>query len=79
MNPRIINAREAALTFPQGRSNVEVEESKTNYYVTIRPHGWVGAIVEFHKVSKRKAYNMLDAAMIAYHEYMEAGNKWNWK
>lgn len=79
MRPQIIDSREAICTFPQGRARVEVEESKTNYYVTIRPAGWAGAIVEFHTVPKRKAYNMLHAAQIAYQEYMKAGNKWNWK
>lgn len=79
MATRIINSRTATITFPQGIAHVDVLESVTNYYVTIRPLEWLGSIVEYHKVPKKAAYNMMHAAQVAYRDYMAEGNKWNWK
>ena len=82
MNPKIIETKSAILEFPQGKARCEVEISKTAYYVTIRPVGWVGSVIEFYKVlsiGRDRAMNALHAVQIAYRDYMAAGNKWNWK
>lgn len=79
MNPKIINSRYATMNFPQGRAHVEVEESVTNYYVSVRPIEWQGFVIEYYKVPKKSVYNMMHAVEVAYKDYMDAGNKWNWE
>ena len=75
---QIINEKEFSIVFGMGTAKVYVEESKTNYYVSIQPHKYAMAVVGGEKVSKKQAKDMRAAIDVVYKEYESKNAGWKW-
>lgn len=75
---QIITEKEFARDFPMGFARVYVEESRTNYYVTIHPFQYALPVTLSWKVSKRQAKTMQDAIDIIYADYESRNGGWKW-
>lgn len=75
---QIINEKEFSCVFGMGTAKVYVEESKTNYYISIQPHKYAMPVVVEEKVSKKQAKNMQAAIDVVYKEYESKNAGWKW-
>lgn len=75
---QIINEKEFSCVFGMGTAKVYVEESETNYYVSIQPHKYAMPVVVEEKVSKKQAKDMQAAIDVIYKEYESKNAGWKW-